>query len=324
MKRYLNQLVIAFLGATMLFFSSCLKNNQYYIDFTRTGTLVELPLAATLRQSNYLMVVPYDVTPTPQDLPVYVNIASPNALGTAVSVTLGLDTAALSAYNNANGTSFEVLPDSTYTVSSWKTTVAAGKHMSHIDLMITPTKVDASHSYVLPISILNASGQRISIDKTILYNITVKNKYDGNYGLVIKTVGWSAYGISDNLEGTWPVSSTGTSIGLITSGPSSVKTFDYAAGAGFLQVAFSAGNAGTLAFGNTSPKFTFDPSSNLLIDVSNDVVVDGRNRQFHVNPAVTSRFDPSTKTIYAAYIMTQNGRPPQYIYDTLTYIGPRP
>jgi len=43
-----------------------------------------------------------------------------------------------------------------------------------------------------------------------------------------------------------------------------------------------------------------------------------------LNPAVTdSRYDPATQTIYAAYEMTQNGRPNQFIYDTLVYRGPR-
>ena len=51
---------------------------------------------------------------------------------------------------------------------------------------------------------------------------------------------------------------------------------------------------------------------------------DGRGRAFAINPAVTdSRYDPATKTIYAAYLMFQNGRPTQYIYDTLVYKGSR-
>ncbi|MBL0334798.1 MAG: hypothetical protein IPP73_05640 [Chitinophagaceae bacterium] len=65
-----------------------------------------------------------------------------------------------------------------------------------------------------------------------------------------------------------------------------------------------------------------------LVNVSNDIPDDGRGRAFRLNTAFTSptdsRYDPATKKIYAAYIMSQNGRPDQFIYDTLTYRGPRP
>jgi hypothetical protein len=90
-----------------------------------------------------------------------------------------------------------------------------------------------------------------------------------------------------------------------------------------LQLAFNAAN-GSTAFGATNPQFTFDPSSNALTAVTNLAAPDSRNRQFQINSAVTdSRYDPASKTIYAAYLMTQNGRPTQYIYDTLVYQGTR-
>lgn len=321
MKRYINYLMAISGISLMLFFSSCLKNSQYYTDLSAVGSSIDMPLAAA--NGNQ----PFTLTFTPADTPshfyVYVNVASPQKLGKAINATLGLDTAYLTQYNASNGTSYEVLPDSDYTLSTMNLTVPAHQRLASSVLAIYTNKIDAAHNYVLPLTIIKAD-LPIENWNHLLINVAVKNQYDGNYGLVIRTTGWSAYGISDNQEGTWPVNSDGTSIGMVTSGTSSVKMYIY--GAGYGQPTFTAGNAGTSYFGNTAPEFTFDPNTNLLLSVVNKAYpIDSRNRQFQINSAVTdSRYDPSTKTIYAAYIMTQNGRPPQYIYDTLTYIGARP
>ena len=81
---------------------------------------------------------------------------------------------------------------------------------------------------------------------------------------------------------------------------------------------------GIVTFGATSPRFIFDPSTNALVNVVNTTPDDGRGRVFTIDPAVTdSRYDPDTKTIYAAYLFKQNSRPDQHIYDTLNYVGPR-
>jgi hypothetical protein len=144
-----------------------------------------------------------------------------------------------------------------------------------------------------------------------MINIGAKNRYDGEYNLTLSTVGWGAYGIADGGSINWG------KIGLVTSGASSV-TFDIG-----YQPAFTS-TGGPTGFGATDPQFTFDPSTNNLINVTNLAAPDSRNRAFTIDPSVTdSKFDPSTHNMYLAYIMTQTGRPPQYIKATLTYVGPR-
>ncbi len=139
------------------------------------------------------------------------------------------------------------------------------------------------------------------------------------YSLRIKTTGWANYGISDDEPGDYP-----GGMGLVTAGANSVTFYNGTSGFGNLQPALTAGNAAATGFGATTPMLTFDPATNKLIAVVNTTPDDGRGRTLHLNPAVTdSRYDPATKTIYAAYIMTQNTRPDQYIYDTLVYQKPR-
>ena len=82
--------------------------------------------------------------------------------------------------------------------------------------------------------------------------------------------------------------------------------------------------SGYTAFGAIAPLFIFNNTTNKLTDVQNTYADDGRGRKLELNPAITdSRFDPATKTIYAAFIMKQTGRVNQYFYDTLTYVKAR-
>lgn len=164
--------------AVMTLFSSCLKENDTYIDFSKVGTLVELPLAA--RSPNALgykrVVVPtYTASATPADLQVAVNIASPKPLDVALDVTLGTDAAALAGYNTANKTTYQLLPPNAVVASTVKVNIPAGERVAIATFKINTNVIDKTvTNYHLPISIQDASGQPISNYKTIYYNITVK------------------------------------------------------------------------------------------------------------------------------------------------------
>jgi hypothetical protein len=147
------------------------------------------------------------------------------------------------------------------------------------------------------------------------------------YNLDILTTGWAAFAVADGPPAQqWPASN-GKSIGMITSGANSVAMFDYVAFNEEIEVAFT--STGDLTgFGATAPQFTFDPNTNLMTSVNNQIPDDGRGRTFFINPAITdSRFVPGTGgnpySIYAAYVGTQNGRPNIFYYDTLWKTGDR-
>ena len=265
----------------------------------------------------------FDFTTTPQTVPIYVNIASPKPVSQDVVVTLAPDPTGLADYNTANGTAYELLPSNAYLIADYKVTVKKGQNLDSLKLVIYPDKVDLSKQLALSLKLADASGRLLSKNfSNVVYSIGVKNKYDGVYDMRIKTVGWDAYGIADGLTGQWPRVS-GNAIGMVTASANSVTLFDYLRSDN-LQPAFTTGLAGATAFGATTPKFTFDATTNKLTSVVNTTPDDGRGRVLNLNPSVTdSRFDPATRTIYAAYIMSQNGRPDQKIYDTLTYTGPR-
>ena len=162
-------------------FSSCLKDNTRYVDFGAATPLVELPAATGVAGTGMFQVASFSISNTATPLNVQVNVAAPKPLSSALTVKLSVDQAALAAYNTANGTSYILLPAADYT-SSMTVTIPANQNSANLVININSSLISPSVSnYVLPISITDAGGQQISNYKTILYNITVKNPYDGNY-----------------------------------------------------------------------------------------------------------------------------------------------
>lgn len=310
-------LVILFMGSTTLF-TSCIKDNlKYTQDEGKTFLkFLEAP-------EKVLYFTPFSTIDTVSLFSIRRDANSSSSLKTPVTVTLTSLPDFIDQYNTDNGTAFELLPDSIYTLSNpsyvktatgFTLNLKEGDFASEFDIALNGAKWDVAHTYAAAFS-LSATGNNLGVIKaldTMLVFLSVKNKYDGAYALRIKTVGWGAYGIADGV--THDVEGN---IGMITSGPNTL-TWDVPN-----QIAFTAAGDAT-GFGATAPQFTFDLATDKLTDVTNLIPNDGRNRQFRLNTDISdSRYDSDKKVIYAAYIMSQNGRPDQFIYDTLTYKQPR-
>ena len=236
-----------------------------------------------------------------------------------ITVNIAASQAVLDSFNSANSTNY-VMPDAASYSMPTSVVIPKGQTQGYFHITVKPSSAfnfNVSNAIALQISSSSFGGVSSNFGSEV-NSFAVKNQYDGVYSLDIKTVGWAAYGISDNLPGSYP-----GGMEMVTVGANSVSFYNGTTGYGNLEPAFTAGNAGATAFGATTPLFTFDANNN-LVSVTNTTTPDTRDRLLALNPAVTdSRYDPATKTIYAAYIMTQNLRPTQYIYDTLVYTGPR-
>ena len=248
-------------------------------------------------------------------------------LNKACKVVIKDDTAAVTQYNIANGTSYVPLPRSWYTANFPATSMggtytlpfAAGEFAKQITITIpNATLLDPSTTYALGFTLVsNDGGFKNAIGKTLVFAIGAKNKYDGIYSLRIFQSGWTAYGISDGLTNDYP-----DNMSLITISAGGNKLFNNYTGT-YLLAGFAFPISAT-QFGATTPVFTFDPATDKLIAVTNSTPDDGRQRTLVLDPAVTnSRYDPATKKIYAAFYMTQTGRPNQIFRDTLTYVKAR-
>ncbi len=180
MKKMKINKVLAGVGVMLLMgsFSSCLKNGKYYTDFSSVSASVDLPLAAT--NNNNPVPFAYDATAASPSIPVVVNLASPAPLGSSTTATLAVDATWLSDYNTANGTSYVLMPADAYTVSSWDVTIPAGKRVDSMVVHFDFNKLDLTQSYVLPVTISQAS-QPIEQWNHLMLNIQVKNQFDADY-----------------------------------------------------------------------------------------------------------------------------------------------
>lgn len=259
---------------------------------------------------------------------LYIKILGGVAPTTDVHVVMRLNDVLRTDYNTANGTNIVTLPVAFYNIPTLTVTIPAGQLQGIVPINFpTTVPMDPLVTYGLGISIVSVDGNYVIAEnmKNLLLEFTIKNKYDGNYGLRIMTTGWTPFGISDNAPATWPSATDGSSIFMITAGPNSVKMYDAWSAHDYFQVAFQTGNTTATVFGATQPRFIFDLATNALTNVVNDAADDGRGRAFQLNPAVTtSRYDPTEKKIYAAYLMKQNGRPDLFFFDTLTFKNVRP
>jgi len=300
--------------------TSCLKDNAYdngTIQSFSQGSgedIKVISLGITVSSTSNFLQTSYPITGTDTTVDLIpVELGGTSDAPQDIHVTLTVNDSLLVAYNNANGTDY-VDPGSIVTIlNNGVVTIPKGARIGYLQVKFNASDLlSANYALGVVISSVAEAGYTISSNlNTGIVGIGPKNKYDGRYEFTILTTGWGAYGINDGPpSNTWP-----TLVGVVTSGANSVIL---SSEVGNLQPAFAGGSI--TGFGATEPQFTFDPNTNLLVSVVNLVPDDGRGRTFFLNPAVPdSRYDPATQTIYAAYEMTQNGRPNQFIYDTLVY-----
>jgi hypothetical protein len=315
-------LVGAIAAASVVTITGCLKDKGF--DDRKYGTeIIEMKGVAFPQSSSspIELGISSQATPLTIDGPI-ITLEQDHPATTDVQVTLQVNNALVTTAG------YTVFPTGSFTTSPLVVTIPAGQKSATLKITFPNSGVlDPNQNYGIGFTIASvSSGYKIaSNQKDVVFAFTIKNKYDGNYTMRIKTLGWDAYGISENLPGTWPSIAGGYSIGMVTGGPNSVRLYDYYGFDDYIQPAFTTNNAGATGFGATAPRFTFDLATDKLTAVTNDLPDDGRGRVFQLNPAVTtSRYDAATKIIYAAYILKQNGRPDLRIFDTLTYKSARP
>jgi len=295
-------------------FVSCVKKDDMYKENTDESARKQV---VKLTGAPDLVAIARDVKPT-NDTFVLIDIRRyPNTeadLNQPLTVKLQSDPVYIDTFNSQNGTSFVELPSSAYTLVGDlnNLTFEPGEAIKEVKIIVDQSQLDLSQAYALAFKVTDAGSGVINADASEgIYNVGVKNKYDGSYSTDITLTGWAAYGIADGVTNTWS-----TPIDLITSGAASVTL-----STGY-QPAFTDVGDETV-FGATAPQYTFDPATDQMIEVINLAPDDGRGRGFHLDATQTSYFDPATKNVYAHYIMVQNGRPDQHIDMVFTYKGPR-
>lgn len=306
--------------------SSCVKEDQT-LDPKGSTNVIEIfnevpDVIASPTTSTYpLYVNTFAAEPgVLQDFAIVVNYTGNAGASQDINVVLELAPDALVTYNDENSEHFVELPSSLYTVDTWNLTIPKGQKKASMNLKLKTSEFDFDEEYALPVRIKTVSAGTISKNYgTMLFRIIAKNKYDGVYTLKARLEpAADRITQASTLPFTWP-----TDIHLITTGANSVAYFDAGYYGNYYQNFITA--AGTQSgYGSFAPEFTFDATTNKIVDIVNVWGLPANGRTVGQHPTVTdNRYDPDKKIVYAAFLMKQPSWADLPIYDTLIYKGAR-
>jgi len=255
------------------------------------------------------VAIPMDVTPPIEEILIAdlrkdaVTEADASA---ATTVTITNTQAYLDAYNTANGTSYELLPTSAYTITpesgvtvngnTWTINLAPGELARPISIRLDKTKMDLSLSYAFGLQITQTTvGSPSLASGFAIINPLVINKYDGAYEVTGTMADVSAAGAT--LSGDFPME-----YHLITTGERSVVGWSVKWEYYYVDI-LSAGAESV--YGSFCPEFLFDANDN-IIAVTNAYGQPASNSRYaQLDPSGINKWDPATGNIEVKFFMFQ-------------------
>lgn len=180
MKMKLNKWIGIMTGILVLLASlnSCVKNrNELGTDFSQLQDHVLLENGGVQNFTSNNVAFPTDTT----TLKISVNLASVNLPTSDVKVTIAVDAAKIAPYNSANGKNYQVLPAAAYKLTTTTLTIPSGQQVASTTISFYAATLDPSVSYLLPISIMDASGKALSSNQNTIYFNVIGNVLAGNY-----------------------------------------------------------------------------------------------------------------------------------------------
>lgn len=200
----------AFFVLAPLLAVSCKKDDtNYYLKDQQTT--VELPIAAhagaqQFDSDGFKYTVADTLSATPQPLTTTVLLSTLKTLGKSLTVTLLVDpnaVAKLNANHRAQYTAdsltaikdttdlpdptsyqyqqYQMLPTAAYQIVSNSVTIPAGATTVKYVVNVNSSLLTGASNYMLPVTIQDAQGTKISYYKTVYYIFTFVSKYEGDY-----------------------------------------------------------------------------------------------------------------------------------------------
>jgi hypothetical protein len=308
--KFLNTVV--FFSIVSFLFTACIKNNV--VELKEQGTTF---LKFLESPANPIFFEPFSDTKEVSLFSLRRDAHSNASLNTSFTVTVRVDTAAITAYNDDNDTEFEVLPDSLYTLGAgitktgnltYQMTFQPGEAAKEFTINLNGGKWDFSNKYAMSFVIQDPGGVTISSGKeSVITLISVINKYDGAYRL-------TGYHTRPTLD--FPYDQT---MHLVTEGTNSVVFYWPAAGSEGHPIGTG---PGTVSWYGTAvrPVIVFD-ENDIITNVYNKDAAVTITRFDAATGSNVSRYDEATKTIIVHW--NYNNNPERAFFDTLVYIGPR-
>ena len=158
--------------------TGCLKDTPTN-DFGTVKPILELPYSGF----EYIGQDALNFSSDPQDISFTVNLASVYPMSTDLNYTVKIDDAALASYNAtlAPAARYQKFPDSTFKFTKKTGVIKAGKRLDTVHITFYPSKIDPGTNYLLPVSLVDASGVTISGNFGTHYYHVIGNPLAGVY-----------------------------------------------------------------------------------------------------------------------------------------------
>ena len=301
--------------------SSCLKDDSL-MDPDKTENVLEFANTANLTSpaTSKLPLLSVNIVMDPNSIyKAAVNYTGAHTAPQDITVEVGVaDSTVIKTYNTINNrigaNAYVMVPANLYTIPSTKVVIPKGTQRVDFPIVFPSPDLLYGKNYVIPLTIKSASSGVISGNfGTMLYLLTGINRTDGTYTLKFRFGGNDrGYDLNAN---AWYYAD----VLMVTTGPTTAVLRNPYTGASNNHASVSSGLPTFIA--GFIPQFTIDPASNKITNIINS---SAGTKTAVPNPAVTdNRFDPSTKNLYASFILKETGKPDMIINDTLIYKSPR-
>ncbi len=186
---------LLFSGAAVI--TSC--NKPDVINYSQEGKIYMPQAAGDISNMDLILA------DTPQVFVFGAAYGGLNYPGQDIAVKFDINSAAISDYNAAHGTSYVLLPESSYTIPKMDATIKSGATSSDaIPVRITTKNLDRSLKYILPVQITSVSSGFIdSVLRTTFFTIdTIQRLEKDITSKASLTVSWDNPGGADAGEGS--------------------------------------------------------------------------------------------------------------------------
>lgn len=211
--------------------TGCLKDKPNS-DFSNLAPVAEIS-SGSLSSANSPIsgldyfnaaTLPYIGADTTYEVTFNVNITGEFPPAKDVTVTLGVDDAKRMAYNSnlAPADQFVLPADSNYSFAVKTAVIKAGTRLTKFSVTFYPQTLDPSKSYMLPLTITDASGLLISGNLSTVYLHIIGNPLAGVYNW-----DWKRYNAADTLGEPNGASFTGGSATFV---PDNANTIEIQSG----------------------------------------------------------------------------------------------
>lgn len=310
-------------------FSGCLKDDSTVLNPANVQSVIEFQNTANLATNvatNPIALNTIKIQMDPTN-PVYNAVISYSGAKDAdedISVTVGTsDAAVLALYNSKQATTYTALPTANYSFPTPTVIIKKGTRKVNFPIQLTGSDQFFGKNYVLPLTIKTVSSGTISGNfQHMLYLISGVSKLDGVYELHFK-FDYTNPALSDRGYDLFAAGWYYSDIQMLTQSTTTSAVVNLNAGTSAtsgVHAAIAAGLPSNIP--TTVPLLTFDPATYKITSIKNNVTTS--TRTLTMNSAYDNRMDKTTNNIYFSFTLTETGKNPMLVTDTLIYKTPRP